>query len=367
MGPQGKFCNKKFLLFYLLSISFTVYLLIASSSLADNFSESSTADNQFPHSTPYHGRYAIGAFLASKFNGKQDDSDDEDAYFVSARTLIYQLLHAPSTKFREPVPVIMLVTQDVRESKRQRLRDDGALVVEIEHLAHNMTITVERWVETVTKLRLFDPTVMPYEKVLLIDTDMTLTRPLDAIFQDPATELRHSNQSAHIEPEIDAPPDKFIMAASPESFQREHPYPFLDPDHKKSYFNSGLIMYSPSAELFQHYMDLINHPDLYYTGAPDQDILNYAHRWGGPMPWKRLHYSWYLNWPNDNDLKGHMALLHTKWWDHAYSYSSDTVEKFALVRRWEMEGYWIGKGKSRIHMKDGIDRHAVASVPVLRH
>lgn len=61
------------------------------------------------------------------------------------------------------------------------------------------------------------------------------------------------------------------------------------------------------------------------------------------MAWKRLHWSWYISTPNNNDLQGDMALLHTKWWESGASLSSDSVEKFAFARTWEMEGCWIGQ------------------------
>lgn len=340
--PWGFLSSKYTGLYCLLSIGFTIYLLmIASPSIT--FSALSASDRYLKQHTPHRGPYAIAIFLASKSNERPEDSDNDDGYYVSARTLVYQLLHSPSTKLRNPVPVIILVSQAARESKRQRLRDDGATVINVDNIPHNMTITIDRWTDTFTKLRLFDPSVVPYEKVLLMDADIALTRPIDAIFHDSNTEPREMNETALGEQERELTPEKYIMAASPESLQRNHSYPFLDPDNLSTRFNSGLLMYSPSTELFQYYLKLLEHPDLYYTGGPDQDLLNYAHRWEGPMPWRRLHYSWYLNWPNDNDLKGNMAILHTKWWDHEFSYSSDSVEKFAFARRWEMEGYWIGK------------------------
>ncbi|KAJ5278574.1 hypothetical protein N7478_003946 [Penicillium angulare] len=349
MAPPSQFLRSKyFVLYSLLSIGFTIYLLIVSSS-SITFGTLSAADRHPKQHIPNRGSYAIAIFLASKSNERPEESDDNDGYYVSARTIVYQLLHSPSTKLRYPVPLVILVSQHARESKRQRLRDDGAIVVEVDEVAHNMTITIDRWTDTFTKLRLFDPSVVPYQKVLLMDADIALTRPIDAIFQDSNTDLYETNQTALTEPERESLPEKYVMAASPESLQRDHSYPFLDPDNLSTRFNSGLLIYSPSTELFQYYLKLLQNPDLYYTGGPDQDLLNYAHRWGGPMPWRRLHYSWYLNWPNDNDLKGNMAILHTKWWDHKFSYSSDSVEKFAFARRWEMEGYWIGKEGQKSH------------------
>lgn len=52
--------------------------------------------------------------------------------------------------------------------------------------------------------------------------------------------------------------------------------------------------------------------EAWYHGFPYRDLLNYAHRVEGPMPWPELQFSWHLNWANDNDLNGGMAALHAK-------------------------------------------------------
>jgi alpha-N-acetylglucosamine transferase len=234
------------------------------------------------------------------------------------------------------------VTKDVRESKRQRLRDDGATVIEVDQIEHNISISEPRWVQTITKLRVFDPTAVPFSTVLYLDTDIVLTRPIDSIFSDPGSKktsplnLAKGNVSAQ-----DPLPEKYTMAASPESGKLDHPYPYLDTEQRDSYFNSGFFMYSPSAQLFEHYMSLLKESEIWYHGFPDQDLLNYAHRLEGPMPWQKLHFSWHLNWPNDNDLNGGMAALHAKWWKGEFV--SPSVKEYALSRRWEMEGYWMGR------------------------
>ncbi|KAJ5683302.1 hypothetical protein N7462_006467 [Penicillium macrosclerotiorum] len=342
-GRPEDFMSKKLFAFCLFSIGFTIFLLFGSPSppSPEELNQGPAQDQQQPGT--YRGRHAISTFLDSKSNGEKGANDDDDKYFVSARTLIYQLLHSPSTKLKDPVPVVVLVTRDVRESKRHRLREDGATVVEVEDVTHKIPIAAERWISMATKLHAFNPTIVPYEKVLYMDVDMVLTRPIDNIFQDFSTELGVINETDQSEPGMGPLPEHFIMAAAPETKQKDHAYPFLDSDHTVSTFNSGLFMYAPSVQIFQYYMTLLDHPELYYTGIPDQDMLNYAHRWSGPMPWKRLHWSWYINGPNDNDLQGNMALIHTKWWDQGTSFSTDAVEQFALARRWEMEGYWMGK------------------------
>lgn len=330
--------SKKLLAFCLLSAACTILLLFGTPLPPDAVSDGPATPKPI-----YRGRYAITTFLASHDDGTRPVGDEQDPYFASARTLVYQLLHSPNTKLRYKIPVIVAVTPDVRESKRRRLRADGATVIEIQYMAHNAAVSDESWTEMATKLRLFDPTVIPYEKVLFMEADMVLTRPILDIFRDPNTEPVLINDATKASAELGTTPERYLMAASPESLQRDHAYPFLDPDHTVKSFNGGLFMYSPTTEVFQYYKSLLSQPELYDTGAPDQDLINYAHRREGPMPWKRLHASWYINWPNDNDLAGNMALLHSKWWVHETS-SNNLVERFARARRWEMEGYWIGRG-----------------------
>jgi alpha-N-acetylglucosamine transferase len=291
------------------------------------------------------GHAAVVTFLASEFNGKDNDNDDDDVYYVGARVIAYQLLHAPETKFLKPTPFIVLVTRDVRPSKRRRLMDDGAIVVTVDHVDHNLSIGEPRWVETFTKMRMFDPNNVPYDKVLYVDTDIVFTRPIDGIFRDANTSPTGPlNTTGQIKPDEGELPPNFVMAATPESGEIDHPYPYFDTNNEKSYFNSGLFVYSPSREIFAHYLNILGKSDRYFNGFPDQDLLNYAHRWGGPMPWRKLHFSWNLNWSNDNDLEGGMAALHVKWWDRDYAFKK--CRDYSLARRWEMEGYWRGRAKS---------------------
>jgi alpha-N-acetylglucosamine transferase len=277
-------------------------------------------------------RYAIGSFLGAHWHMQVDDTDDDDWYYVGARTLAYQLLHAPDTKLTEPNPFVVLISKDVRQSKRERLKQDGAIVLEVEHVPCNISIEEPRWLETLTKLRLFDPKIMPYERVLMMDTDTAITRPIGRIFHDASSSVTKINK----EKAWDLLPDDYAFSATPEPRDRNHPYPFLDPEHKHSYFNSGLVLFKPCTEIFQHYLEIIAQPELFYNDLPDQDLLNYVHRWTGPLPWRRLHYSWFLASTNQNDLDGGMAIVHGKYW-HSERGAS---QKYAYSRRWEMQRYW---------------------------
>jgi hypothetical protein len=96
MTLHGGSPSKALIIFCQFSISFTIYLLVASTRSPTSNDGVSALDQPLGVSKPYHGPCAIGTFLASKFDEKEDDNDDDDGYYVSARTLIYQLLHAPN-------------------------------------------------------------------------------------------------------------------------------------------------------------------------------------------------------------------------------------------------------------------------------
>ena len=78
-------------------------------------------------------RNAFATFLSatgsSAATPEKEEEDDADIYFVAARVLAYQLLHAPETRTTERTPFIVLVTPDVSQPKRDRLdgrrRDRG--------------------------------------------------------------------------------------------------------------------------------------------------------------------------------------------------------------------------------------------------
>lgn len=304
-------------------------------------SSSSTA-SQMAISAATPGPYAVAIFLGTQFDAKDNDEDDADSYYIGARTLVHQLLHAPSTMFTSPIPVVIMVAEGVRESKRQRLRHDGAVVVEIEKIAHSIEIDVPWYFQVHDKLRAFDPTVMPFEKVALLDADMVITRPLDAIFQDTNSTFFPVNTSSTqpTVPGLSQLPESYALAATPDIPDRAPVFPpDLDHEENRDYFNAGVILSSPSKELFQYYLSLLARPELFDHFLPEQDLLNFAHRWDGPMPWRQLNLSWHLIVPTEADFDAGMAILHCKFWEPALEPCYQT----ALARRWEMQGYWEGR------------------------
>jgi len=59
------------------------------------------------------------------------------------RLLAYQLLYAPETRSRKAIPIhfLILVAHNLPEHKRERLRRDGAPVVEVQLIGADWIVT----------------------------------------------------------------------------------------------------------------------------------------------------------------------------------------------------------------------------------
>lgn len=78
-------------------------------------------------------------------------------------------------------------------------------------------------------------------------------------------------------------------------------------------------MFSPSQIIYDHYLSLtkpINGTDKmkFKSYLPEQNLLNYAHRKDGPMPWQHLSTHWNIIRGTKNDVDKGAVSMHTKWW-----------------------------------------------------
>lgn len=96
---------------------------------------------------------------------------------MQTRMLLYSLLHDPATRSNKSYPVVVLVTEDVAQHKRERLAYEGAIVKEVEKLNPLQHKTRKAWKDVLTKLRLFE--MIEYDKVAFFDSDTLITRPID--------------------------------------------------------------------------------------------------------------------------------------------------------------------------------------------
>lgn len=240
--------------------------------------------------------------------------DEEDHYYIGTRVLIHQLLHNPKTRTNTSIPVVILATENVKPHRIQQLRRDGADVRIVEKIPTapwaNGEHGYDRYEDVLSKLRVFE--LVEYEKILLMDSDMLILDRLDGIFEDPTTAILPTRPESAVEDE-GALPSQYIIAAQRAFTHRKHSYP---PEIYDSIeMSSGFVVLQPSRELFSHYMKLLQIPHRVGVTSPDQDLLQYAHRRNGPMPWADIEYHYTTSFPSMREYQKGAKTLHEKWWD----------------------------------------------------
>ncbi|KAF2723058.1 glycosyltransferase family 8 protein, partial [Polychaeton citri CBS 116435] len=291
-------------------------------------------------------KHAFVTFLAGSSKSNDNTTDDsQDGYFVGARILIYQLLHAEDTRSRSNIPLIILVTPNVSERKRERMRQDGAIVVPVTTpVGSNVHPAIEGWKDVMAKLHLWELT--QFELVAFLDADTILTRPIDGVFDDPATAIQTPLSRPDKVKSDEAPlPSTYLFAGVPELHKQHSSPPTLSPESKDYpnyyYLNAGFFVTKPSVELYDYYLSLVNLTDRYNPDLPEQNLLNYAHRRdedGGNIPWRPLAAEWNVHYPSAADAQAGVASLHEKWWVPVPG-----LAEFFISLRWKMEGFWEGR------------------------
>jgi len=156
---------------------------------------------------------------------------------------------------------------------------------------------------------------------------------------DPAVGIQLTdNRPNEIKLDEEALPNTYAFASIPEVELIHHWPPSGDDDFRPSvdYFNAGFFVLQPSIDVFKYYTSLTRVTQRFDPNLPEQNLLNYAHRQNGNMPWRRLWYGWNIHFPSGEDLKGGVASIHDKWWDPF----NETLRDFDLSWRWKMQGYF---------------------------
>jgi alpha-N-acetylglucosamine transferase len=264
----------------------------------------------------------------------------EDAYFRSIRLLNYQLQHEEKTRTRKYIPFLVLVTREVHQAKRKQLADEGATVVEIKNFDSSwIKPGAPRWQNVMTKLRLFE--MEEFDRILFLDADTFLLKPLDGVFKERASRTQRTLHKPKFRADEGPLPNEYAFATISEVTHVIHDYPPVP----MSYFNAGFFLLAPSKELLRYYKSLFHLKGRFDTTYPEQNLLNYAHRQDGNMPWGRLHHSWNIVLPNMNDVKAGVASVHSKLWTDGDPLTPIPKE---LQNMWhetymEMEGFYKSK------------------------
>ena len=253
--------------------------------------------------------YATLLLATNTTNTTNTTNEDSDAYFLSIRMLNYQLQHSPKTGTSKSIPFLVLATPDVEIWKRKKLAKEGATIVAVDKLDLQwMNPLAERWRDVMVKLRLFQLTA--YDRILFLDADTFLLKPLDGIFSDSGVSPQKTLSVSKLELDEASLPDSYLFATLPEVRNKIHSYPPLT----MPYFNAGFFLLAPSLALYSYYVSLLGLQGRFDSTYPEQNLLNYAHRLHGNMPWTRLGHQWNTNLPNMNDVQKGIASVHSKLW-----------------------------------------------------
>jgi alpha-N-acetylglucosamine transferase len=286
------------------------------------------------------------AFLIWLSESPEEDNEffDKDDYFVACRVLLYQLLHDPRTKAASDIDVIVMAGPRVGEAHKERLRKDGAIVksVEVVHGQHDEWIVPEqpRWGDIMGKLRAWE--MEEYSRVVMLDGDMLLQSPLDGVFHDPDAILMQTKPGDSLrkddEPDL---PEEYLLCSFMEIQGKQHDWPPSDRRRFPGYFNAGFFMLKPSKKLFNYFAGLLDIENRFDPAFMEQNLLNYAHRWQGAMPWKEINGKWNTKFTTEADMDGGVVSMHEKFWK--LRSGGQKLMRFADSKRWQAEGYWIAE------------------------
>jgi len=288
-----------------------------------------------PAATDKVEKLAYVTFLSGTVDS--GDNLEEDKYFQAVRILIWQLVHKPETRTKHDV--VVMVTPTVSEARRDRLKKDGAIIhtVEFLHTVNDSWVHPEkhRWDDVMTKMRVWEMT--QYNRILMLDGDSMLLKSLDGVFDDPGAQLLATKPSD----DSDLPPT-YLLASNSEVWDSSHTFPptYTTGIKDVGYMNAGFFILAPSLPAFEYYKKLLNTPNSFDPRYPEQNLMNYAHRWDGPMPWREIAYTWNVRCPNDNDIEKGLVSVHEKWWTQPYIHGNEKTKQWLLSRRWEMKGWY---------------------------
>ena len=267
-----------------------------------------------------------------------------DFQFEAIRMLAYRLLHKPSTKDLHARQFVVLTTQSVPPEQIQTLRDTGVIVQPVANIGpptgKSKAKNGDRG-DQFTKLHMWNMT--QYSKVLYLEPDVLVLRPLSAIFDTPL--------------QIDKFGTEYVFAAFNDSSEMRDfndPIPVLSESvrvGRNETFRSDMFLIRPSAQhaLYVNsiYRDLTK--AKYFPNMTDVELLQYAYRRTGPYPWTNLSDKYIPEHPRFEHLDSSHAIREKLWKD-------DNGVDWDLRRFWyfawgEMRGYDVHE---KVHEKGKI-------------
>ncbi|KAI9272882.1 nucleotide-diphospho-sugar transferase [Phascolomyces articulosus] len=217
-------------------------------------------------------------------------------------------------RVKSQYPLVVLYTSAVSKGAQELLSGAGCILKPIEpiHPPGKTTYFAERFVETWTKLAVWNQD--EYERVVLLDADMLPLQNMDELMTIPLPDGDHvaASHACICNPHnIKAYPKDWIPSNCAYTSSSAI---------KNDYFNSGLIVLTPSKNKFRGIVaQLYSVPDLSIYPFPDQDFLNevFATKWI-PLPYiynslKPLSYAHEPMWDIQQVKNIHYILTPKPW------------------------------------------------------
>ncbi|KAJ5816523.1 hypothetical protein N7447_008756 [Penicillium robsamsonii] len=250
-------------------------------------------------------RYAFATVLTA--GNDLEYPDIEEPYLQAARLLTFQLLRNPRTRNRiDNVPFLILVTPDISQKHRDILSREGATVVPVENLDYDWGSS-QHWDTVLAKLNLWK--LDEYDKIAFLNVDSVILRPIYEIFEDPATTMRAATNPTGKIP-------KYYMIAAPQDTRMKLNTQLVSGQefYQKSHMDNGFFILHPSHDLYNYYVNLHHILDTDGSVRHEQNLLTYAHRADGPMPWQPLGSGWNLKDASQSDYEKGLKSINHKWW-----------------------------------------------------
>ncbi|KAI7859535.1 nucleotide-diphospho-sugar transferase [Circinella umbellata] len=231
--------------------------------------------------------------------------------YVKGAITVSQGLKRVKTQY----PLVILYTSAVSLEAQKLLLKEGCILKPIEpiHPPGKATYFAERFVETWTKLAVWNQE--EYDRVVLLDADMLPLQNMDELMSLPL-------------PDGDSIAASHACTCNPHKI-KSYPSDWIPSNcaytstlaKKNDYFNSGLLVLTPSQDKFQSIVkELYSVSDLNIYPFPDQDFLNqvFATKWI-PLPYtynalKTLSFAHEKMW-DINEVKNIHYILIPKPWD----------------------------------------------------
>lgn len=264
--------------------------------------------------------YAYATIITAE--GDAEYPGVEEPYLRAARLLTFQFLHNPHTRNSDSkIPFLVLVTPEIPQRHREILTNDGATIVPVESLQRDWIHPKwGRWNNVLAKLNLWR--LEQYDKIAFLDADSVVFHPIDDIFNIPPTKICEStvtdstvmaNLSTSVTSKL---PDKYMIAGTHDLWMEQNmqPPPGKEFWEANNYLNAGFFVLQPSMPLYEYYVALLDTPNQFDSNYPEQNLLNFAHRTDGPMPWKDLGPGWNSKFARQSDYENGLKSVHMKWW-----------------------------------------------------